>query len=349
MTLFLGNAGQFRRTDNGADTKHKWPTEIGGKTSKEWIKAIAQPNRSESVKALKVVLQVGPKVALEAVPTILAKLKKHKPKFGTKIDASFVSNAPAALAIIMSAQEKPESKTVEDIVKVLKVLLKDPQITIRYRTLTALGQFGPYANGAVDEIIALVRNPDTHEIRQLAVTTLGHFQFDHKKNTPPKKIAEALLKYGIHDPSTSVRMAALHAVVQLDLANYKETKDAVEEYITQLLFSKYPEKDLSVRITAHMVAYGITPAKNKARRDAIAGYLASRETSVCLQAMEALSTIGPDAKDQALKLEVCTDKKRDLPVRFGALQSAQPHWLLGQQGQKGQGSTQDSEIHCFLC
>src|SRR4051812_12271857 len=73
-----GAAGAAAQSTKDKDKKPEWPKEIGGKTAEEWIKAIAQPDRSKSVQAMKTILLFGPEKSLPAVPVILSELKKHK-------------------------------------------------------------------------------------------------------------------------------------------------------------------------------------------------------------------------------------------------------------------------------
>lgn len=321
--LLAGASSAGAQPGKDKDKTTDWPTEVGGKTAKEWIEAIPQSNRSESVKALQVVLMFGPKESLKAVPVILKELAKHKPAAGKPIDASFVSKAPAALAMIMTAQKEPDKKQTEEIIDALRVLLKDPQIPIRFRTLVAITQFGPYIERAKDEIILMVRDPATWEIRHAACTALGGFPFDRDKGkgAPPTEVSEALLKYGLKDTSSSVKLAALHAIDQLNLPELENTAGAVDGYIKELL--KVEQKDYLVRITAHLVAYGINKDMNATRRKAFASYLnpkVFKESAVRLEAVQALNRIAADAEDQVGPLLACLDDKEG-SVRLAAFQT----------------------------
>lgn len=324
VVLFLGGAGvgtaqtKDKDKDKDKEKKAEWPAEIGGKTVGEWIDAIAQRDRAKSVAAMKTVLMFGPKKALKAVPVILDELRKHKPP-GKPVDASFCVTAPAVLHTIMSGQEKPDEKLTKEVIDVLKVMLKDRQLTIRYRTLQALSLFGPYIKDFVPELIERVKDVDTWEMRFLAVTTLGNYPLDRDKEgrpkePPPNEVSTAILKQMLADSSSQVRLAALHAVDRLDLPDFEKTKQAVDLYIVDLLdgpkgFKNLKETDPVVRINGHLIAYSIDKNKQKDRRKAISTYLTHKETAVRVEAIQALARIGKDARDQVVRLAECLEEK----------------------------------------
>ncbi len=325
--LLVGGAhaqGKGKDKDKDKDKKHDWPTEIGGKKAEEWIKEIKQRDRAKSLQALKTVTEFGPKKAYEAVPIILGELKKHKPASGLYVDTSFLANAPTILVSILHSQEKVDPKQVIEVVNVFKNLLKDRQVVVKYRTLVAISNLGPYMKAAAHEIAAMVRDLDTWEIRQLAATMLGSYPFDRKKETPPLEVSEALLKRLKYEPSSQVKMAILHSIDRLDLTDLNATKKAVDQYINEILYTKaYEEKDLSVRINAHLVAYGIDKTRNKDRREALANYATkSKDHAVRIEALHALAKLGPEARDKIKLVYVeCLDPKKvdDVNIRVAAL------------------------------
>jgi HEAT repeat protein len=346
VALLLAGAGtgaaQPKGTDKDKDKKPAYPTEIGGKSLKEWIDAIAQPDRQKSLTAIQNVMLFDPKDAYDAVPVILKELKKHNPKGGTTVDASFRANAPAALALFMNAQasivgalEKPDDKRTQelekrtqDVVEALRPMLKDNQIVIKYRALLALTKFGSYIKDAVPDILPLVKDGSTWELRHAAVTALGGYPLDRskkdKKEAVPVEIGKALLDV-LRDPCAQVKLAALNAIYNLDMTEHEDSAKAVNARVREILYElpvAQREKDPSVRVLAILITYHLSTSK-KLSRDNIAVHLDNRDPSVRVEVLHALGRLGTEARDQFYKVlgKVDAAKEKELGVRVTALQT----------------------------
>src|SRR6516225_7141660 len=69
--------GQKKDKDKEKPEQKTTITEIGGKTIEQWIKEIPSKDRSKGENAIRTVLMFGPDRAYDAVPVLMAELKKH--------------------------------------------------------------------------------------------------------------------------------------------------------------------------------------------------------------------------------------------------------------------------------
>jgi hypothetical protein len=309
LTLSLGGSAhaQGKDKDKDKDKKPEWPTEIGGKKVDEWIKEIAQKDRAKSLQALKTVVAFGPEKSIKAVPVIVAELKKHKPALKQYLDTSFLANAPSILMDILAGHDDIETKQLDDIVDAFKTLLKDDQVVVKYRTLIQLGRLGTHWQGAHKEVVALLRDPHTWEIRYAAAALLGHYAFDHKMEKlaeDVKDVSEGLLKRLKFETSSQVKLAILNSIDQLDLPRLETTKKAVDQYVAEIMPAKgssfSEEKDPIVRITAHVLVYGIDKTRNASRRDSLINYATKpKDQATRITALQGLARLGPEVKDKA--------------------------------------------------
>src|SRR4051812_4751262 len=96
MLLALGSAASAAAQEiKGKEEKKESMapiTEIGGKGLEAWIKEIDSTDPGRRELAMRTVLQFGPQQAYQAVPTIIARLKKHTPArpidLGTRVSGS---------------------------------------------------------------------------------------------------------------------------------------------------------------------------------------------------------------------------------------------------------------------
>src|SRR5437763_1009975 len=99
ITFCAVGAGEAQETKkSGKDSKAPEfvePTEVMGKTFKEWTKEIHAFDPSRREEAMKAVLLFGPNKAYEAVPEILKELSKHKLQ---PVDLSVRVNGTMALS-----------------------------------------------------------------------------------------------------------------------------------------------------------------------------------------------------------------------------------------------------------
>jgi HEAT repeat protein len=322
-TSAQGSKGKKTQKKEEAAKEATTVNEVGGKTLKELIKDISDPDRSRGVAAMKAVLLFGAERAREAIPAILKELKKNRPGIAS-VDPGFLINAPTTLTMILSNLKKVDPEHVKDTIKVLKSMLHDPQVVVRHRAAQALMLFGPMARETVPDLIVAARTP-SFETRQAAVVALSTVaqpvpipkDIPKGKESEAKQLAAlnkstldkavAALFTAVHDKAAPVRMAAVSSLQALRVPESADHKDKFEK---NLEFMAKSDPEPVLRIQAHLVLYPHkTKAGKKTSRDAIAALLKHHVTAVRLQAVQALGRIGADALAEVPALTAAIDDK----------------------------------------
>jgi HEAT repeat protein len=171
----------------------KEPTEVGGKTWKQWLVEMKSRDPGKREAAMKAVLQFGPNKAYEAVPDIIAELSRHTAS--APVDLAVRVNGIMALSTIFKYKEKPETKHVQDAFTIYKRFLNDEQVILRVRTLQGLPMLGPISRGALDEVIKQTKEPSTWEVRKEAMQVMVFLGGPEDKGGAPNAKAIAALKY----------------------------------------------------------------------------------------------------------------------------------------------------------
>src|SRR5262249_18727423 len=140
-----------------------------GKKLDYWIKEISSKDPSKRENAMRAVVGFGPAKAQQAVPAILAELKKHTAK--QPIDLSVRASAAAALGTILSAKDA-DPKHIKDAVTILRRLCRDEQVVVRIRAVQSLARLGPEAASAIPDVIAVAQDQDTWDAREAGLKTL---------------------------------------------------------------------------------------------------------------------------------------------------------------------------------
>src|SRR5262249_9772051 len=156
--------------------------------------------------AIRTVLLFHPDQAYEAVPVIMAELKRKD----IILDISIRVNAVIALGVILGGANEPDSKVIHDAVTLLIRFLDDGQAIVKYRAAQALGRLGNEAKPALPKLIALSRDTSTWENRQTATAAIGLID-RHPKDVLSDDVFNALLKR-LGDSSSQVRLAAIQSL-----------------------------------------------------------------------------------------------------------------------------------------
>jgi hypothetical protein len=232
-------------SNQGPGQDQRWPTEVEGKSLQAWIKEIPQADRAKSLRAMRNTLRFDPAKAIAAVPVILNELGKHKP--ANSLDAGFRADVPEVLAALLNAQEPPHQELAVKVVNALRPQLKDPQVFIRQRTLQALAQLAPYLREAAPEIVALVKDTQSWELRQAALCALAQYPLNRaKREEVPPAVGTAVF-FALRDPCSQVRLAALHAIDRLGMADLPGSAKEVANRLRSMLSGTPRETDLEVR------------------------------------------------------------------------------------------------------
>ena len=269
------------------------PTEVMGKRFTDWVKEIHAVDPSRREEAMKTILLFGPDKAYEAVPEILKELSKHK-KF--PVDLSVRVNGTMALSTILRYKKEPDPAHLKEALAIYKMFLGDSQAVMRVRAVQGLPVVGPLAREALDEVIKVAKDPSTWEVRKEGIQTLAMLAFD-AKGPDPRVMAE--LRKSLDDPSAQVRLAALNAFTALSQANLG-TKE--ELFTTSKLNSLLQsEADKNVIIWTHVTIMALNKKVTKLHVESIVKMLKQPDVKTRLQSLQAISSLGPQAKPFAAK------------------------------------------------
>jgi HEAT repeat protein len=303
--------------------------QIAGKTLDQWVaefRTTKDPSRVEN--AIRTILLFGAEPAQRALPHLLAILRKHTPN--NPIDSSVRVNATIALGVILNPNVKdpPEQKYIHDAVTLLTRLLRDPERIIRYRAAEALGFIGPDAKAAIPDLIYNTRDPLTFETRQAAAFALGFVAQDEKKG-PSVDVLAALYRC-LKDSAMVVRKTAVQSIARLGPPNDQTQRLGLEKELEPVAL-RDPEP--IVQIWAHLAVMRLNKKLDDWRAAAIGKMLTSTDVLVRIQAAQALSGIGQEAK-------------KEIPRLRGALSDPEPlvvHWSMVALAQMGKEAVSASE------
>ncbi len=188
FAVAAGESGETKKKDKDKEkdvtkdpktTMPTEPTEVAGKSFKAWMVEMKDQDPARREIAMKAILGFGPSKSYEAVPEILAQLKRHNPaaSTGEAIDLSMRVNGVVALSTIFKAtwgtkKEGPDTKHLDEAFIIYKKCLKDPQVIMRVRAVQGIMYLGPKAREAIDDIALLAKDPVTWEVRKEALQTL---------------------------------------------------------------------------------------------------------------------------------------------------------------------------------
>lgn len=260
--------------------------EIAGKRLDQWIKEIrsADPSRRET--AMRTVILFGPEKAYQAVPPILAELKKHHRD--TPIDLSVRYYGTKALVDALTGVKEPDPKYVKETVAAFKNLLKwETQVIVKIQVLEALPRLGPEARAAVQEVRDLTRDVDTWETRRTAIKVLVLLAADPDKLPEPPTLGA--LYRALQDNSFQVRLQALQALATLGRPGELSQKSVMINELRKAT----GDKDLAVQLWAHMAIMTVKQDITADHLRPIGKMLREPDVIVRGQAAQALGMIGP--------------------------------------------------------
>ncbi|MBI1831377.1 MAG: hypothetical protein HYR84_08005 [Planctomycetes bacterium] len=320
-----------------APPEFKEPTEVGGKSFKDWLKDLKLPDPGKREAAAKAILNFGPKKAYEAVPDLLIELNKHTVKKPS--DLSFRVNGVMALSTIFKYAEKPDPKHLESAFAIYKRFLSDGQVIMKIRTVQGLPTLGSIARGAIPDVIIMTRDPITWEVRKEAMLTLAILATPDGKGAGPNpdamkafKLAldrstDGELKENSHyvretavqalvmlsqgtgvvpvelrskalgDPSLPVRLLALQGIAQLKDEMNKETLPVWVKSLNNYINNL--EKDPILLMWAHAAVMTITGNISDVHMGPIVKYLNHKDPPIRIQALTVIAAGGEKSKKLA--------------------------------------------------
>jgi HEAT repeat protein len=306
-------------------------TEIAGKNLDQWIKEIGSKDPSRREAAMRTVLQFGPNKAYLAVPKLIEQLKTNTP---TKpLDLSVKVSGTIALSTALAGVKEPDPKYMKDAVAIFRGFLKDTQAVVRMRALEALPRLGSSeARAAVPEVILLVADLDTWEVRRAAIRTLTALAADPQK-LPEQRVLDALYKR-MHEKESShdVRLAVLGALAALGRPGELGPK----QYMIRELEFSAKDPDPMVQLYSHLALMTVKQSITLDQLVHIAAMLKHPDMTVRVQAAQALALAGSmqsvaDKTVQAQVVQVLTAARSKSvgPALLVALGDPEPEVING--------------------
>jgi HEAT repeat protein len=266
-------------------------SEIAGRTFEQWLKDITHKDPSKRELAIRSVMMFGPERAAEALPALLAELRRHSPSY--PIDTSVRVNIAMALGPIVATAKKLDPKQQEEAVRLLTRLLSDPQDIVQYRAAQSLGLIGGEARSAMAALVPLLRDTSAWEVRQAAATALGQMAFDPKTGPPPA-VLNALYDRIKEDPALQVRLASIQALAMAGPTTDINHRVGMIKVIEPLVRK---DTEPAIQIWAHMALMSLQGKITDNHVDQISKLLHKGDLLTRTQAAQAIGTVGVRAKD----------------------------------------------------
>jgi HEAT repeat protein len=291
--LAVLSAGRLPAADDKKPTEPTPPSEIAGKSLKQWIAEIKDPDPGVVENAIRTVVHFG-RDARDAGPNLLDQLENNK-------DASIRTNAAIALGILN--QELHSADITKAVDKLGTRMDIDGQTIVRFHAALALSRFGVDAKPVLPKLILASKDGPSWEIRKAAVIALGAAAGDKEKG-PDARAVNALV-VALSDKCAQVR---LEAVIALGVLGKPAAKNETDFVLTALT-GKFKDPNKMVAIWAH-ASYMAVDGINAKKLSDIAGYLKHTDVTVRCHAAKALSMFGSDAEGHIPELvEALHDKQ----------------------------------------
>jgi HEAT repeat protein len=253
-------------------------TEVAGKTLAQWKRELKNADASVRARAIQAIALFGP-AASEAVPLLVERCLDR--------DAS-----PRVKAVII-LRVVPVNKA--DVPKVVEALARrispyqEAQAVVRYEAVRTLARFADQARSAIPALVEGAEDKNCCEVRQACLAVLRHAGFDPKAG-PDARATRAMLR-GLHDATAQVRHEATIGLGAMG----RPADPALRATVIKSLQEGLESRDKVQVIWSH-VSFMSLDKVTEAGLGAIVKYLKNSDQEVRLQALEALATIGPEAK-----------------------------------------------------
>lgn len=209
------------------------PTELGGKTLKQWIIEITSADPSRRENAIRTIPLL--RGAEEAIPALLDRVDRDP-------DSSPRVNAVMALGAIEFRKEEDVARAVRSLAN----RLKDTQSIIRFQAALVLGRFGGRARPALAELIEATKDPGSWEIRKAAVFAVARAASDTAQPVSPQAIAALVARLSPSLESSS--LVRLEATMSVHSIGKLSPSDNIK--VVNALKSARSDKDKMVSIWA---------------------------------------------------------------------------------------------------
>lgn len=198
-----------------------WPTEVGGRPAKEYIKDLSDPDPSIRVIALQMLPLFGPSVKKATTPD-------GKITYGKALLARMNGMTESDPWVRLSAFDLvsqlgfEEDLDVREAVRLLGVIAEG-NAALRSQAVQTLASFGTRGETSVQYLVGgpVLADP-SYQTRRTIAETLGVIGLDEKTGPSPKAL-HCLTSVLIHDKSVVVRLEAMQALVKLGPPHHKES------------------------------------------------------------------------------------------------------------------------------
>jgi HEAT repeat protein len=292
-------------------------TQIDGKTLKEWIEKIKDPDPSIAETAMMAVQLYGPDLAAKPAGPNLLDILSNSP------DASLRVHACIAFANL-GFDDSIKAKAIPT----LRRRLSEDQGIVRLHAIVACNRLGADARSLIPELIARVQDRGAFEIRRAAALALGEAGQSTKTEEIDMNAARAL--YGTFsgpypDACADVRLAAVMAFGSMGIPRDEKNNQAI---INALTHAAGTDKNKAVVIWAHV---GLIAHKEPVKEHlaAILAFLDGKDFMARFQALHAIGAMGKEGRSlsaiPALIKVLQQDEKEPVLVMTSA-------WALGEMG-----------------
>jgi hypothetical protein len=334
--------------------EYKEPTEILGKSFKDWMKDMKSPDPSKRDMAMKNIVLFGPKKSYEAVKEIIKQLERQTIKREVT-DLSVRVTGIVALSTILKYKgyKDCDPKDIDAAYAVYKYFLKDPQVIMKVRAVQGIPSLGPKAREAIDEVIKVAQDGSTWEVRKDGLQTLTILAAPdkqwgvphHAKALPVAHAALADSSYLVRmtavqalavlnegkvppeyyhlgkcldDPSIQVRLEVLKNIATLAPNMDPKGKDQVIA-VNRLTTYLNAEKDDILKIWTHATIMTVLKKVTKLNLDPVISRLKHKDPAVRVQALTVIGLGGKDSRPIALSAVRSAVEDKDTNVGVAAI------------------------------
>ena len=125
------------------------------------------------------------------------------------VDLSVRLNICSVLTELFRNGQKVDMKTEAEVINVVRSQLSDRQSSMRFRAIQTLAAIGQEAKIVIPDLLGLLKDQSTYEIRQASAAALSQIAWD--KKAPRADVVQALFAT-LGDPSVQVRIQAVRSL-----------------------------------------------------------------------------------------------------------------------------------------
>jgi HEAT repeats len=288
---------------------------IGNKSIEQCIKEIGNKDVSRREGAIRYIALFPPDVAAKAIPAMLAELRRLNTQAG---DLSVRTAICVVVGEIFRTYDRVDVAVQRQAAATFQGCLHDREAVMRFRAAQALATIGPEARGAINELLGLLKDQSTWEIRQAASQALGYIGYD--KSAGPNPTVQRALFSELSDPALQVRLAAIQSIVYLGSPGDKAGADA---YVKGLEYAFRTDPEVAIQIWARV---GVAHAQSNFSAEMlgpISKLMSDPDTIVRNQAVQAMGTLGAKGRSTLPGIIRCLTDADNI-VKLTAI------WAVGQ-------------------